>query len=169
MKPLRSLHVCYCGAPSPRPWTSPLGWNSGQGIPFDPCQFCLFSLAHLSWLLRFLWLQVLPSTMCILRPVLTDRKGLNVVPISNKKEKQSQPHHQRGLTAVSIHVILGHPSHTPSEGPARLGTHKHVINSIFFRVIAHLLCARHTYECTKIDHLCVSLQTSLDNKIENAS
>lgn len=73
-----------------------------------------------------------------------------MVPISNKKEKQSQPHHQRGLTAVSIHVILGHPSHTPSEGPARLGTHKHVINSIFFRVIAHLLCARHTYECTKI-------------------
>ena len=78
----------------------------------------LLILAHLPWLLRFLWLQTLPPSMCMPRPVLMDRKGLDVAWISNKMEKQSQPPHQRGPTAVSIHfVILGHPSHAPSRVP----------------------------------------------------
>lgn len=82
--------------------------------------------------------------MCVPRQVLVDRKGLDVVWISSKMEKQSQPPHQRGPTAVSIHfVILVHPSHAPSESPQACEKYP-----------AHQLCmsavARHTYECTEI-------------------
>lgn len=93
----------------------------------------------------------LPLVMCVLTPVLMEATGLDGAPISSKNGKQSQPHHQRGLTAE---CTLHHPWPTTSrpgflpQCPAN--PQACVTFHIHQRVIAHLLCAGRTCEYTKI-------------------
>lgn len=96
----------------------------------------------------------LALTMCVLMPVLVDIKGLDVAPISNKMEKQSQPTTRLGLPADGM---LRHPwptiSHTGflHQCPAKLGTHKHVIHSTFIKELLLICC---------VPGMCVSVQRS---------
>lgn len=77
--------------PAPAHW----GWSLEQSFPFTSVNSTSLHLAQLSWLLRFLWLQTLPPTMCVLRLALIGIKELDEAPISNRMKKQSQPHQQR--------------------------------------------------------------------------
>lgn len=126
------------------------GWNSGQDIPSVSVNSIWLSLTPLSWPLRFLWLNIANPHLCSQASPHGNkgaRWGSNFQ--QDGKAKPAPPPegpHCRAYASSSLAV--SRTGFLP-QGPAKLGTHKHVIHSTSIRELLHICC---------VPGICVSVQ-----------